>query len=129
MAAILETCLNEGIAKKNYPVIRLLLPELRDRAEAIIAAGRRIARFDSRRVGRIPKWLEMTQEAQMLAGQIIDQIDLAGPEMDAGRWIVVGFLVRECARDCAEIRQQIKTVPDPVVEAHSVPPVFYEEDE
>ncbi len=113
MGEILATCQKTGIERKNYKLVRLLLPEVLDRAGAIIDATDRIKALTGRRIGRTPKWLEVTRLSQVLAREIVSHIDRTQQEMDSGRWKVVGFLVGEMNKNSGKIKGELDQIPRP----------------
>jgi hypothetical protein len=134
IVSTLQTCIHEGLDRQNFRLVKLLLPRVRTRAEAIKATCRRIQRFADgpKRRGRLPKWVEVVLEVTALADRVIQCVDLAGAEVESNRWVTIDHLLRN---RCQDFNQRIGEGVSAIVPAYmlvervEIPQMFYEKNE
>lgn len=124
----LETIKAEGIDRKYYKLVKILLPNVLERAGAIRDTAAEIIRLADGipRRGRKPKWLTSTEEAHSQAERIDKAIRMAYDEARHGRWLVVAHLVSESRKSCQAVYTYMSTVPLQDNDDVFVPEIFYQ---
>lgn len=124
----LETIKAEGIDRKYYKLVKILLPNVLERAGAIRDTAAEIIRLADGipRRGRKPKWLTSTEEAFSRAERIGRAIRMAYDEARRGRWLVVAYLVSESRKSCQAVYVYMSTVPLQDNDDVFVPEIFYQ---
>lgn len=124
----LETVQNEGIDHKYYKLVKMLLPNIIQRSEAIRDTAAEIIQLAAGmpRRGRKPKWLTTTEEAHSQAERINTAIRMAYDEARKRHWLVVAHLVSESRKSCQTIYAYMSTVPLRDSDDVIVPEIFYQ---
>lgn len=108
---IFGVCLAEGIESKNYQLVEMMLPRIKDRAAIIQAESRGMQRHDARNRGRVPKWSEIAMDITALAGTILNMAGRLNEALLGNRYLTIQHSLVIGHRATLAISSKIDSIP------------------